>query len=147
MDFLGRIGPLLTDVGIDVWNLSTKYVDNLRTILTSLEPLLDGIHTLGCNPHTLPLAMQCFPRENMAKLNCLFHFDNDNTMDGAMARENVNTIVHWLTQPAADGPKHCAVSFSQFVFSQQCQKGIFEQFSKQLVKAIRDVVQSNLFSI
>ena len=48
MDFLGKIRPLLTDVEISIGDIF--HLDNLRTILTNLAPMLeDGIPSLYCS--------------------------------------------------------------------------------------------------
>ena len=61
MDFLGRIGPLLTDVQIELGRISPKRLENLRTALTnSAHFLCGGIRSVWCSDqHPLPVVAQC----------------------------------------------------------------------------------------
>ena len=127
MDFLGRIGSLLTDVGIgaDVAGTS-EGLRNLRTALTNMAPFVNGIRSLWFDeptllPFTLPMVRQCFSRDVFAKLKVLqIHFPRDDLrrglltfayekkhLSGLIRQQNVNIIVDWLTQPDNGGSKLC----------------------------------------
>ena len=131
MDFLDRIGSLLTRLELCLafhYPISSK---DLRTLLTHLAPFLDGIQSMQCNQCTLPVVWQCVPREQLAKLKAIkyfqYEFDGDN--GEALVQGNVNILVDWLTQPA-DGPKFF------YDIAQDKDNG----FSGQISMAIREVI-------
>ena len=122
MAFLGRIGSLLTVLVMH--NVSEDFLDNLRTALTTMAPLLDSIHALSCNEHTLPVAQQCLGEKfNMAK-KLLYVPTRDE--EEAVVQANVNTIMDWLTQPAVEGPR-LLYGFKD------------SPFSVQIIQAVRQV--------
>ena len=48
IDFLDKLRPLLTNVELVKCDIPADCLENFRTILTTLAPMLDGIRSLGC---------------------------------------------------------------------------------------------------
>ena len=74
MDFLGKIRPLLTDLELALGVYPTNPVENLRTILINLAPMLDEIQSLYCaDGSAFPVLREQLFRENdkLAKLKML----------------------------------------------------------------------------
>ena len=86
-------------------------MENTRTALTILAPMLAGINWLACNELTLPLLWQCFLPEQLAKTKVIDYLYDQ--VDEAQQQANVSTIMDWLTAPA-NGPKMCRVGSDCF---------------------------------
>ena len=74
MDFFGKVRPLLTDLEIIIGDIPPNPLENLRTILTNLAPMLDGIRSLWCSDDlAFPMVKELLFRENgkLAKLKML----------------------------------------------------------------------------
>ena len=74
IDFLGKIQPLLADLEICLNNIPPNYLNNFRTILITLAPMLDGIESLYCYHQSLfPMVKELLFRDNekLAKLKML----------------------------------------------------------------------------
>ena len=75
MDFLDKIRPLLTDLAIqEVGRLAApECLDNFRTVLTMVAPMLDGIHAVFCvaGESAFPVLKEQLFRENQQNLTKL----------------------------------------------------------------------------
>ena len=131
MAFLGQIGSLLTTgVKIETFNVVPKYFDNLRTILTTMAPMLGGIRAMHCCQRTLPWAMECFSCEQLAQLKVLKLRYHESEMDAALQEQCVNTVMDWLITPPGqatsnEGPKLFAARlWSDHGFSEQISTAV-----------------------
>ena len=79
MDIIDKLRPLLTDVEVVESYISEdippNHLDNYRTILINMAPMLDGIRSVYCGDGSiLPMMRElCFGEpKNLAKLKMLY---------------------------------------------------------------------------
>ena len=126
-----QVEALLSEVNLKLTGILPSNLGNLRTVLTSLVPLVGGFHSLYCDGVgvcALPAIEQCFGGEEFDKLKMVKIFNGEE--NAGMNEATINFLLNWLTpqQREYNGPKWC-------------EMGMYNDsgFSAQIFAAIRQV--------
>ena len=130
-------------MNLEVCTISPDNMENLRTILANLLPLLKHILSLSLNVCSLPNVKQTFG-EHLDKLNVLLIHGNGSEMDAAAAQAAVNFLPNWLCSPGQEkfiGPRFCKAPYSAVFFNK------ITLAIREVISILYQFIQTKVFSI